>query len=402
MLHKVGNELSLASSAHDLCRRAVLLGRSCLGFDRLSTWFVDSDPKFIIGSFGVDEKGRLREETLERVATDSDPVVKQIRADKVHSVLRKDVSLRDHSGKVVGQGSHIVAAIWNGKEVVGYLSVDNFLRQEQLTEHDREIVELFASTFGHLYSLKKTEEALHLAYDRLKDVQDQLIQAAKMEVVGSLATGVAHEVKNPLAVMLQGVDYLSKKIKPKDERGHAALLHMRLAVKKADIIIKGLLDFALVSKLDFTSGNINNVIDASLVLINYELDNHHIKVKRDFENNIPEVKIDKNKIEQVFINIFLNAVNHMQKGGELTIKTYSNTAAKKKKVFVEIEDTGTGIPEKVLSKVFDPFFTTRRGAGGTGLGLTIAKSIIDMHKASVIISNKNGGHGAKVVLTFKA
>ncbi len=401
ILHEVGNELSLTTSVNDLCRRAVELGRSRLGFDRLSTWFIDTDPRYIVGSFGVDEKGRLRQETGERVVIDSDPVVREIGAERSHSVLRSGVPLRDHSGKVVGRGSHIVAAIWNGREVIGYVSTDNLLKKASFTEHDRELVELFASTFGHLYSLKKTEEALQTAYNALKEVQEQLIQAAKMEVVGELASGVAHEVKNPLAVIMQGVDYLSKKVGTKEEKSHAALLHMRIAVKKADAIIKGLLDFSSVTKLDFAQHDLNGVIEEALALVTYELNKCHVEVVRDFEKDIPPVRMDKNRLEQVFINIFLNAANHMTKGGRLKVKTYSKAADKKKRAaFVEVEDTGPGISPNIINKVFDPFFTTRRGVGGTGLGLTIARNIVEMHKGKITIENKRDERGARVTLTL--
>jgi len=403
ILHEVGNELSLTSSVYELCRRAVELGRNRLGFDRLSTWFVDQDAKSITGSFGVDEKGRLREEAGERVPIDSDPIVREIRADKAHSILRTGVPLRDNSGKVVGEGSHIVAAIWNGKEVIGYVSTDNLLKHARLTEGDRELVERFASTFGHLYSLKRTEEALQAAYNRLKEIQDQLIQAAKMEVVGGLASGVAHEVKNPLAVILQGIEYLSKKVGPKDEKSHAALLRMRIAVTKADAIIKGLLDFSSAAEVDLAPQDLNIVIEESLFLITYELNRYHIEIIKDLKKGIPKVRIDRNRIEQVLLNIFLNAVNHMPKGGRLTIKTYSAAAGKnKKEVFAEIEDTGPGIPPNIMKKVFDPFFTTRRGIGGTGLGLTIAKNIVEMHKGTITIENRKGGRGTRVTLMFGA
>ena len=402
VLHDIGNELLLASSVNDLCRRAVELGRRELGFDRISTWFVDKDPKYMVGSFGVDEKGRIRNEVGERVAIDSDPVMKQIRGDKARSVLCHDVSLRDNSGKIIGRGSHIVTAIWNGREIVGYLSTDNLLKRASFTEHDRELVELFASTFGHLYSLKLTEEKLKHAYDRIKDVHDQLVQAAKMEVVGGLASGVAHEVKNPLAVILQGVDYLSKKVKDKDESSHATLLRMRIAVRKANMIIKGLLDFSATTKLDIAPHGLNKVIEDALLLISHELTKCHINITRDLRKDIPDVKIDKNKIEQVLINIFLNATNFMPKGGDLTIRTYSSLVSKKKLVFVEIEDTGPGIPSAILGKVFDPFFTTRRGVGGTGLGLTIVKNLMDMHKSKVTIENRKNGHGVTATLIFKA
>lgn len=400
-LHDVGNMLSRAPSVSELCRQVVELGRSRLDFDRMSIWFVDKNPDFIIGSFGVDEDGNIRNELGKKLNVKDDLTINEMRAKKIRSILRANVQLCDDARRPVGTGAHIIASIWNGEEVVGYLSCDNLIKQKPLTEKDRELLELFASTFGHLYSLKKAEEALESAYNQLKDMQYQLIQAAKMEVVGGLASGVAHEVKNPLAIIMQGVDYLSKKVGEGDENINLTLQRMRGAIKKADSIIKGLLDFSMVSKMNFQLYDISLVMEDSLALVKYELDRYNIKVIKNLGRNIPEVKIDKNKIEQVFINLFLNAIHHMPGGGDLTLRTYCKDMGNGKKiVFAEIEDTGRGIPKEALDKIFDPFFTTRRGEGGTGLGLSIVRNIIDMHKARIDIGNRIDGGGAKATLEF--
>ncbi len=400
-LHEVGNRLSRAESVEELCRSIVELGTSELGFDRLSIWFVDKNPKYLIGSFGVDEKGRLRKEIGERVLRDDDPAVRHIHTDRSHSVLEAGVPLRNGSGKVVGRGAHIIATIWDGQKVVGYLSADNLLSKDPIGEHDREILELFASTFGHLYSLKKAEEEVRSAYSRLKDVQHQLIQSAKMEVVGSLASGAAHEVKNPLAVMLQGIEYIAGKTEASDRGAHTTLERMRRAVEKADSIIRGLLDFSAVSKLSYTPQNLNSIIEKALRLVSYDIDRSKINTVREFQKDLPDVRIDDNKIEQVLVNLFLNSIYQMPDGGKLIIRTYSKKAPRGGfKVFIEIEDTGPGIPEEIMDKIFNPFFTTRRAAGGTGLGLAIVRNIMDMHDGKVEIANKKVGHGVKAVLAF--
>lgn len=403
-LHAVGNELSITKSVNELCRRFVEAGRDRLGFDRISTWFVDAnDNDYIFGSFGVDEKGRLREEVGERIRIDTDPVMKIMhRNKKAQSMIRDGVPLRDHEGRVVGRGSHIIASIWNGKDVIGYVSVDNLIKKIPYGEGDREILELSASTFGHLYSLKLAEEALVTAYRKLKAIQGQLIQAAKFEVIGGLASGAAHELKNPLAIVMQGVDYLSRTVTGEDENAHAALLRMRVAVKKADGILKGLLDFSALAKLDITAENINAVCDSALNSVHDELDKYGITVVKCYSRNVPDIKIDKSRIEQVLINLFVNAIHHMRSGGELKVTTCYNAPKKEERsVTVVVEDTGPGIPEEMLDKVFDPFFTTRRARGGTGLGLTIARNIMHMNGGSVHVENRKPGRGARATLVFR-
>ncbi|OPX28387.1 MAG: hypothetical protein B1H08_05970 [Candidatus Omnitrophica bacterium 4484_171] len=236
-----------------------------------------------------------------------------------------------------------------------------------------------------------------------------------MQVVGVIASGIAHEVKNPLAIILQGAEFLDKKIYAKDTNINTAIASIKEAVERADRIIKGLLDFSSVSKPDMHKEDINSLIDKCVFLLKHEFDKRHIKVVRNF-NNVPSVFIDKNKIEQVFVNIFMNAAYAMDKtGGELTITTRvlkldePDARYPDKEMFpsqadtvllAEITDTGGGIPKDIMERIFEPFFTTNRSRGGAGLGLAIVKNIIDMHKGMIYISNVDR-KGAKVRIYFR-
>jgi signal transduction histidine kinase len=177
---------------------------------------------------------------------------------------------------------------------------------------------------------------------------------------------------------------------------------MNDAVLRADDIVKGLLDFSKLSKLDTALKNLNEVIGESLALVKHQLDRYHIEVVKDFGSNLPQVRIDRNKIQQVFVNLFMNAIYSMPDGGQLKIKTCARYPKDgPADIFVDIEDTGTGIPEDILDKIFDPFFTTRRDMGGTGLGLSIARTIINLHEGKIGIGNRKDCRGTKVTLMFK-
>ena len=270
--------------------------------------------------------------------------------------------------------------------------------------------------FRDITERKQTEKDLRKAYSQLQDAQAQLIQAEKMEVVGRLASGVAHEVKNPLAIILQGVDYLTKKVDTKDRNIHSTLSFIKDATYKADKVIKGLLDFSSISKLDIRSENLNSIIESTILLMKHYLSKNKIQLIKDFNEKIPEVKVDKNRIEQVFINISMNAAQAMPNGGTLIFRTYTTNLSQSDKgvgrrkedtfklgetvVLAEVEDTGPGIPEDSLDKIFDPFFTTKRGKGGTGLGLSSVRNIMELHEGQIEIQNKKSG-GAKATLMFK-
>jgi signal transduction histidine kinase len=264
---------------------------------------------------------------------------------------------------------------------------------------------LAASIFHHqkqrsdelqnLYGILESEHA------KLKATQTQLIQAEKMGIVGKLSSGVAHEVKNPLAIIIQGIEYLKEKLKTKDEDVSLALKDVEDAAARADNVVKELLDFASVSKIVTTPENINLIMDNSLLLMKNMLDKNNIKITKNSEENIPYVKLDKNRIQQVFFNIILNSIEAMPAGGDIMIKTYLQQQRNERWVTVQIEDTGKGIPQDIAENIFEPFFTTKRDRGGHGLGLSVVNNIIEMHGGKINISNKKNANGVIVIISFK-
>ena len=159
-LQAVGNELSLAPNTAELCRRAVELGRSRLGFERLGLWFTTDQGDVIEGSFGIDENGHLRDERGSTVPIRPGSPASRVLRGEAPSVAVADAPLRNNRGEVVGTGTHVVASLWNGRTVIGCLAADNFLSREEITASQQELLKLYASTLGHLCSLKQTEASL--------------------------------------------------------------------------------------------------------------------------------------------------------------------------------------------------------------------------------------------------
>ena len=266
-------------------------------------------------------------------------------------------------------------------------------------------------------ALQETLLDLKESHQQLKAAQLQLIQSEKLESVGTLAAGVAHEVKNPLTIILQGIHYLSKHLPTNGDNVAMAIQDMDNAVKRANSIVKGLLDFSAASESSLTAEELNSVVEQSLSLVKHELDKCHVNAVRELSENLPPVRLDRNKIEQVFVNIFMNAIHAMPEGGTITVKTYAkrlteishNVGSRKADdfcigqtvVMAEVEDTGTGIPKDKLAQVFDPFFTTKSTDKGKGLGLTVTRKIIDLHGGTIDIGNRKEG-GVRVTIIFKA
>jgi signal transduction histidine kinase len=265
-------------------------------------------------------------------------------------------------------------------------------------------------------ALKRTLEELKAANQELKETQLQLIQAARLESVGALAAGVAHEVKNPLQTILMGLDYLVPNLPTGNENLAMVLADMREAVTRANTIIRGLLQLSAQTDFEMKREDLNALIRRALRLLNAQLIAAKISVARKLDAHLPPVNMDRGKIEQVFINLFINAIQAMSPGGVLTVTTRAGQFGENPKVpevafrqisrgervvIAEVQDTGSGIAAANLPKVFDPFFTTKPVGEGTGLGLSVVKKIIDFHGGGVDIQNAPQG-GVMVTLVLKA
>lgn len=246
-------------------------------------------------------------------------------------------------------------------------------------------------------AVKRAEE-LRIAYDELKEMQDKLTQLEKLKAIGQLASGVAHDMRNPLGIIMQGISYLEQIIPPSEKEQLETLSMIKDSAQRADGIVVSLLDFSRATKLELHPEDIGSILESCLNLVKSEL--KHIAVAREIQKGLPKVSADKNKLMQVFINLFINAAHAMPGKGDLVIRCFLKDEAGEKSVVVEVEDTGAGIPEEDLKRVFDPFFTTKSSGKGTGLGLSVSQNIINLHKGSIGIESRVG-KGTKVIVALK-
>ncbi len=220
-----------------------------------------------------------------------------------------------------------------------------------------------------------------------KALERQLLRSEKLASLGKLAAGIAHEINQPLTGILTFAHLLKKKFKD-DEPTRKDLETIVRETTRIRGIVQGVLDFARETHMQKEPRRIEQILDQTLEIIIHQQKFFGINLNKEYDESVPEVVIDSNLMEQVFMNIILNAVDSMKGSGTLTVKT------RKAYNWLEVDfiDTGYGIPEQILDKIFDPFFTTKDSSEGTGMGLGLAVSygIVKNHNGDISVVSRPG------------
>jgi len=233
-----------------------------------------------------------------------------------------------------------------------------------------------------------------------KQTEVELIRTEKLASLGQLAASVAHEVNNPIAGILVYVSLLLKKYndqKIQSEATETQLLKMKKELERTARIIKNLLDFSRQSEPNIRPIEVNATIETTLQLVEHQISLESIQLEKKLDPELPLISADFDKIQQVFINIILNATQAMSEGGTLTITTAAVGGIRinglvKDTVRIDITDTGIGIPKENINKLFTPFFTTKVKGKGVGLGLPVVHGIIKQHGGRIdVVSEPNKG-----------
>jgi signal transduction histidine kinase/Fe-S-cluster-containing hydrogenase component 2 len=233
--------------------------------------------------------------------------------------------------------------------------------------------------------LLHSNEELTESLKKLSRTQDQLIQAEKLASLGQLAAGVAHELNNPLGGILLYSSLLLEKM-DKTHHHFEDIEQIQSETKRCKNIVQGLLDFSRQSRTQGTVVDLNTIIEKTLSLVTHQSLFKNTTIIKNLDPAIPKIYADPGQLQQVFLNIILNAVQAMQGKGNLILTTRKH----QNKVMASVKDTGPGMSAKISKKIFDPFFTTRPQGQGTGLGLAIAYGIIQKHKGTIQVKSRPG------------
>jgi signal transduction histidine kinase len=241
------------------------------------------------------------------------------------------------------------------------------------------------------YLIDQLEENLNRlaqSHKELRETQQQLIQSEKMASVGQLAAGVAHEINNPLGTILLYSHMILEKLENQETRREELETIAKEANRCRDIV-RGLLDFARQRKLQVENVDVNRILEEALSLVAAQPSFQKVKIQKTLAPVLPSTGGDPVQLKEVFLNILSNAGEAMPKGGTVDVTSRFPDGGSNQ-IEIMIRDTGQGIPQENLDKIFMPFFTTKKIGQGTGLGLAIAYGIVKMHRGSIEVKSKVG------------
>jgi len=304
------------------------------------------------------------------------PVNTVIKTQKPVTVIHEHFDREGHStyveltvSPILDEKGNIIQLIETHRDITNRILMENELRRINVELEER--------------VLERTRE--------LENAQEQLLQSERLATIGQLAGSVAHDIRNPIGSVSNSIYYLNRISDEKtDIRFKKHLEFMSQEISRTNDIITDLLNFSRENIPIKSKGDINNLIEITLNSVECP---EHIIITKHFDINLPYISFDPTQMQRVFQNLIYNAQQAMTDGGELEIITSQENGW----VLVQFNDTGSGIPQEKLEKIFDPLFTTK--SKGVGLGLTIVKNLIEKHDGTIEVESKPGkGSSFKVIL----
>jgi len=317
----------------------------------------------------------------------------------------EDISFCTVATELVINQEKLIVPVTHEADIVGYLAIKLSAFKRIWQKDEIELVENIASQLaiainqvGLFNEVEKQKKDLQKTLEELKKTQVQLIQSEKMASLGQLVAGIAHEINTPLGAINSNNDIIQR-CTQKLEEGNLGVIGVlknvlpitQDAIGRINVLVKSLKNFARLDEAEFQEADLHEGILSTLDLIRHEIKGR-IEIVREF-GEIPKVQCKPNAINQVFMNILVNACQSIEGVGQIVITTYSED----ENVFVKIKDSGKGISQENLSKLFDPGFTTKGVGVGTGLGLSITYEIIKDHNGEIMVMSEQG-NGAEFLI----
>ncbi|MCR4290593.1 MAG: ATP-binding protein, partial [Candidatus Scalindua sp.] len=294
-----------------------------------------------------------------------------------------DLRVSGEFGKALGAKEFVCVPLIAKEEPKGVIVADNIYTGEPITEDRVSLLTMFANQAALAIENAETYKRLEEKINQLTEMQQKLISSEKLAAIGSMASYIAHEIRNPL-VTIGGFAKSLSRFNFEDPKIKADIEIIYDEVRRLEKILNDLMDISKPPRSEKINARICETVDNTCALMENYLNEKNINLYKKFEPDIPEISVDSGQIKQVVLNILRNAVESMPDGGDLTIeiKTVGES------IKINITDTGKGMTEEVLKNIFNPFFTTK--SSGTGIGMAISHKIIDDHGGNINVESEYG------------
>ncbi|MFC1683284.1 GAF domain-containing protein [Candidatus Zixiibacteriota bacterium] len=299
-----------------------------------------------------------------------------------------------------GIKSELTVPLVRGNTVIGALDVES-KELDAYGERDMRILTTVAAQLAMAVENVRLYKGAKRAYEDLKAAQADVVQAGKMAAVGQLAAGIAHELNNPIGGIMGYAQFSLSKMEKLGVAGEGEsediaadisryLQHIEKESQRCKAIVQNLLNFSRTAPLAYHQVDVNFTVSESLQFIEHGLTAHKIEVEKKLANDLPHILGNENQLQQVFVNIILNAQKAMPQGGKLTVTTSCCKKDENSSECIEVlfRDTGVGISQENISRIFEPFFTTRKIGEGTGLGLSVSYQIMKKHGGEIKVESR--------------
>ncbi len=271
-------------------------------------------------------------------------------------------------------------------KAIGMLVVTEKISRTPFFEDDKDFLGILANQLSVAVENARLFESEKKAYNQLAKAQRQLVETEKLAALGQLSARVAHEVNNPLGIIKNYLELMTQQSQGADQMiGYIDIL--KEEVNRIAGIVRQLLDFYQPQSIDKKEVNIGRVLDEIMVLISMQMEKHRIEVVKEYSAELPTIWASAEQLKQVFLNLLMNSRDFMPEGGKIVINGSRNGDF----IILDFMDTGIGIEPDSLSKVFDPFYTTKKDGAGSGLGLSVCYGIIKNHGGSINARNRREG-----------
>jgi Amt family ammonium transporter len=383
-----------------------------IGFDRARLYLLDEGKKQLVCRLAVGiEKDRLaalslpydqEDNIISRSISEGTPFI-------VEDAARDPRVNRDLIG-FLGVKSLAAAPLLSRKKVLGGIAADNLVSEAGITGQKLQSLMVFANQaalalenalmYEELKGFnEQLGERVRKAAAELEATQKQLFQAEKLAALGKLSAGIAHEIRNPLTSIKILIHSLADP-DASDAAREKDLKVIEAEIERVNKIIRQFLDFARPRPPSLEPADARGLIAETLDLAGYEIESQGVELEREDENDLPPVAMDREQMKQVLLNLILNALQAMPRGGKLTIQTalrdFAREGAAGRAVEIRVKDTGGGIPAEIQNRIFEPFFSTKEE--GIGLGLSVAQRIVEEHGGRIRVESLEGQGTAFSVL----